>query len=125
MFIARCFASATEGMTQYDVANLYSRGLREDGIAGKQCAGFGGKMGRATARNNYSDETGEGEVLLIDAGTTVEGYETDITRCTVMGKPPEKIQRAFDTLRKSQDAALDACRAGHLLELLMMRRERL
>ena len=56
----------------------------------------------------------EGQVLLIDAGTSVEGYLSDITRCTVLGKTPEKIQRAFDTLRKSQDAALDACRAGHV-----------
>jgi Xaa-Pro dipeptidase len=31
-----------------------------------------------------------------------------------MGTPPEKIQKAFVTLRKAQDAAIDALRAGRV-----------
>jgi Xaa-Pro dipeptidase len=50
--------------------------------------------------------------VLIDDGCTVEGYCSDVTRTGIFGKPSEKIQRAFETVRKAQDAALDAARAG-------------
>jgi Xaa-Pro dipeptidase len=56
----------------------------------------------------------EGQVLLIDAGTNVEGYDSDVTRCTVLGKAPDKVQKAFETLSKAQAAALDAARRGRL-----------
>jgi Xaa-Pro dipeptidase len=56
----------------------------------------------------------EGDVVLIDGGCKVEGYESDVTRTSVFGKPSEKITRAFEIVRKSQDAALDAARAGRL-----------
>jgi Xaa-Pro dipeptidase len=107
------FATATEGMTQYDVANLYSRGLQKMGLPGGGALVLVGKWAAQPHGTTTPQKLQEGQVLLIDAGTTVEGYESDVTRCTVIGKTPEKIQRAFDTLRKSQDAALDACRAGH------------
>ena len=29
-------------------------------------------------------------------GTTVEGYQSDVTRMGVLGKAPEKLQRAFE-----------------------------
>src|SRR5260370_28822944 len=56
----------------------------------------------------------EGNVVLIDGGCGVEGYASDVTRTSVYGKPNEKISRAFELVRKSQDAALDAARAGRL-----------
>jgi Xaa-Pro dipeptidase len=56
----------------------------------------------------------EGDVVLIDGGCGVEGYASDVTRTSVFGKPTEKIARAFELVRKSQDAALEAARAGRL-----------
>ena len=40
--------------------------------------------------------------------------ESDVTRTGIFGKPTEKMQRAFETVRKAQDAALAAARAGKL-----------
>ncbi len=56
----------------------------------------------------------EGEVVLVDGGTSVEGYASDVTRCTVLGKPSDKLHRAFETVRKAQDAALATARRGRL-----------
>lgn len=108
------FASVTEGMTQYDVESLYSRGLQKMGLPGGGGLVLVGKWAAQPHGTTTPQKLLEGQVLLIDAGTTVEGYESDVTRCTVLGKAPDKIQRAFDVLRKSQDAALDACRRGRL-----------
>jgi Xaa-Pro dipeptidase len=56
----------------------------------------------------------EGDVVLIDGGTGVDGYASDVTRTGVMGKPSEKVKRVYEIVRKAQDAALDAARAGKL-----------
>jgi Xaa-Pro dipeptidase len=56
----------------------------------------------------------EGDVVLVDGGTSVEGYASDVTRTTVFGKPSDKASRAFETVRKAQDAALAAAARGKL-----------
>jgi Xaa-Pro dipeptidase len=55
----------------------------------------------------------EGTGVMIDDGTTVEGYQSDVTRMGVLGKPPEKLQHAFEIVRNAQNAALAAAVAGH------------
>jgi Xaa-Pro aminopeptidase len=37
-----------------------------------------------------------------------------VTRTGLFGKPPEKVARVYEIVRKAQDAALDAARAGRL-----------
>jgi Xaa-Pro dipeptidase len=54
----------------------------------------------------------EGMGVMIDDGTTVEGYQSDVTRMGVLGKPPDKLQHAFEIVRSAQDAALAAAIAG-------------
>jgi Xaa-Pro dipeptidase len=54
----------------------------------------------------------EGTILLIDGGCTVEGYQSDISRTFVLGKPTDKMKRVFDIERRAQDAALAAARPG-------------
>jgi Xaa-Pro dipeptidase len=50
--------------------------------------------------------------VLVDDGTTVDGYQSDVTRTGVYGKPSEKLKRAFEIVRGAQDAALAAAMAG-------------
>ncbi len=107
------FASVKEGMTQYDVSDLMSRGFQRMGLSGGGLV-LVGKWAAQPHGTTTPQKLMEGQVLLIDAGTTVEGYESDITRCTVLGKPPEKVQRAFEVLSKAQAAALDAAQRGRL-----------
>jgi Xaa-Pro aminopeptidase len=42
----------------------------------------------------------------------VEGYISDVTRTSVLGKPSDKLRKAFELVRKAQDAALAAAVAG-------------
>ena len=48
------------------------------------------------------------------AAALIEGYESDVTRTGVFGKASAKVQQVFEIVRKAQDAALDAARAGKL-----------
>jgi Xaa-Pro dipeptidase len=54
----------------------------------------------------------EGGIVLIDDGCTVEGYQSDISRTFVLGKPTDKMMRVFDTVHKAQLAALNTAKPG-------------
>jgi Xaa-Pro dipeptidase len=54
----------------------------------------------------------EGAIVMIDDGCVVEGYESDITRTFVYGKPSDKMKRCFDIVHQAQAAALAAARPG-------------
>lgn len=105
------FASLREGMTQSEVSALVTRAYKKVGLEGYAIVLFG----TAAALPHGSREEQvlrEGVGVLIDGGTRVEGYESDVTRTSVIGKPPEKLRRAFEIVRKAQDAALAAAVAG-------------
>jgi Xaa-Pro dipeptidase len=105
------FANLKEGMTQEQVSELVSAGYAKMNLRGEAMVLFGPSA--ALPHGSKQPRTlKEGDVVLIDDGCTVEGYWSDVTRTGVFGKPSEKIQRAFETVRKAQDAALDAARAG-------------
>jgi Xaa-Pro dipeptidase len=107
------FANLKEGMTQEQVSEFVAAGYSKMHLRGDAMVLFGASA--ALPHGSREPRTlKEGDVVLIDDGCTVEGYCSDVTRTAVFGKPTEKMQRAFETVRKAQDAALDAARAGKL-----------
>ena len=53
-----------------------------------------------------------GDVVLVDGGCRIEGFQSDVTRTVVLGKPTDKIRQVWDIVKKAQDAALAAARPG-------------
>ena len=54
----------------------------------------------------------ENQVILIDDGCTVEGYQSDISRTFVLGKASGRQHQIFDIVHRAQSAALAAARPG-------------
>ena len=107
------FASLKIGMSQNDIAHHVEAGFSKMGLHGDALVLFGASA--ALPHGSLKPQNlKEGEVVLIDGGCTVEKYGSDVTRMGVVGKPPENVSRAFEIVRKAQDAALDAARAGRL-----------
>ena len=105
------FASLREGMKQSEVSELVARGYRKMGLGGDAFVLFG--PAAAFPHGTHEDRTlREGDGVLVDDGTTIDGYQSDVTRTGVFGKPSDKLKRAFETVRKAQDAALAAAVAG-------------
>jgi Xaa-Pro dipeptidase len=106
------FASLREGMTQREVSELASRGYARMGLQGEASVFFGPSS--ALPHGSREEQVlREGIGVMIDDGATVEGYQSDVTRMGVLGKPPEKLQHAFEIVRNAQNAALAAAVAGH------------
>ena len=106
------FASLKEGMTQREVGGLLEQGFAKMGLQGGALVLFGPSA--ALPHGTREEQTlREGMGVLIDGGTVIEGYPSDITRTGVLGKPTAQLQRAFEIVRGAQDAALAAAVAGH------------
>jgi Xaa-Pro dipeptidase len=107
------FASLKEGMSQEDIGKLVEGGFSKMGLHGGALVLLGpsAALPHGTIK---SQKLKEGDVVLIDGGCAVEGYQSDVTRTGIFGKTPEKVSRVYEIVRQAQDAALDAARAGRL-----------
>ncbi len=55
----------------------------------------------------------EGDVVLIDTGCAMHGYQSDITRTYVFGEPTARQREVWDAEKACQLAAFEAARLGH------------
>jgi Xaa-Pro dipeptidase len=53
-----------------------------------------------------------GEVVLLDCGCSVEGYQSDISRTMVMGQASKQQRSVWDLVRRGQQIAFDTARIG-------------
>ena len=53
-----------------------------------------------------------GELTVIDSGAVVDGYRSDMTRTVSVGKPSEVAQQMWQVVQESQQAGVDAVKAG-------------
>jgi Xaa-Pro dipeptidase len=109
------YRSLKEGMTQHDFASLVEAAHSQLGFRGSA----GVQVGENSALPHGSAKpqvVREGTILLIDGGCTAEGYESDISRTFVRGKPSEptkdKMKKVFDIVHRAQAAALAAAKPG-------------
>jgi Xaa-Pro dipeptidase len=109
------FACFREGMTQRDVSSMISAAYRQLGVQGNAMAIFG-KYTAFPHGSVQPQQLREGDVVLVDDGCSVEGYQSDITRTIVFGKPTPRQKQIWDLERKAQDAALAAARVGATCE---------
>jgi Xaa-Pro dipeptidase len=105
------YRSLRDGMTQFEVGRLVEAAHDKLGFAGDALV----EVGEYSAFPHGSVQPQvirEGIPVLIDGGCKVEGYESDITRMFVIGKPPDKLKHVFEVVQRAQSAALAAARPG-------------
>jgi Xaa-Pro dipeptidase len=109
------FTTLHEGMTNGELANNISAAFKALGTSGGAMAIFG----KYTAFPHGSiapQKLREGDLVLIDDGVSVQGYQSDITRTVIFGKPTDRQKYVWDLERKAQDAALRAANVGATCE---------
>lgn len=100
------------GMTPADIGALMGEATRK----------LGGRvefnlvlLGEAAAYPHGSGKPQKvvsGEVILMDCGCTVQGYQSDISRTFVKGTAPDAVRRVWNQVRKGQDVAFAAAKVG-------------
>jgi Xaa-Pro dipeptidase len=107
------FANLNEGMSQETIGDLVTAGFSKMNLHGDALVLLGASAALPHG-SKQPQKLKEGDVVLIDGGCTVDGYQSDITRTGVFGKPSAKVQSVFEIVRKTQNATLEAARAGKL-----------
>jgi Xaa-Pro aminopeptidase len=54
----------------------------------------------------------EGDIIKLDFGALAAGYHADMTRTVAFGSPSTELRKVHDIVRASQQAGIDAVRAG-------------
>ncbi len=110
------FKSMKEGMTNQELgANVAAATKKLGGNADGALVIFG-KYTAFPHGSVQPQKLKEGDVVLIDAGCTVEGYTSDITRTTVFGKATQRQRDVWDIEKKAQNAAFAAAKVGATCE---------
>jgi Xaa-Pro dipeptidase len=100
-----------DGLTQREFGALISSAYGQLGFPGEASVMVGPSS--ALPHGTIQPQViREGQIILIDDGCTVEGYQSDISRSFVLGKPSDKMRRVFDIVHTAQAAALKKARPG-------------
>jgi Xaa-Pro dipeptidase len=103
--------SLKPGITNDQVSNLIAAAYRQTGFPGDASCQV--DAWSALPHGSLQPQViREGSIVLIDDGCTVEGYQSDISRTFVIGKPTDKMKRVFDTVHKAQTAARNTAKPG-------------
>jgi Xaa-Pro aminopeptidase len=103
--------STRDGMTQDEFAGNCATAFRALGVQGGIFCSFG-KYTAFPHGSSTPQKLREGDVVLMDGGCSVEGYQSDITRTFVFGKPTPRQREIWNLERKSQDAGFAAAKVG-------------
>jgi Xaa-Pro dipeptidase len=103
--------SMRDGMTQDEFAGNCSAAFRALGVQGGVFVSFG-KYTAFPHGSSTPQKLREGDVVLMDGGCSVEGYQSDITRTFVFGKPTQRQRDIWNLERRSQDAGFVAAKLG-------------
>lgn len=104
-------ASMRDGMTQDEFSGNCSAAFRALGVGGGVFCSFG-KYTAFPHGSSTPQKLKEGDVVLMDGGCSVEGYQSDITRTFIFGKPTERQREIWNLERRSQDAGFAAAKVG-------------
>jgi Xaa-Pro dipeptidase len=78
-------------------------------------AGYRGQIGRRSAWAHaiaHNIEFERGDMLVTETGAPVWGYNAELERAMIIGKPADEVRRLFDHVVAAQRVAFDALRPG-------------
>jgi Xaa-Pro dipeptidase len=103
--------SAHPGMSTHEFSALVAAAYQRVGFPGEASCETG--QYSALPHGSIQPQTiHENDIVLIDDGCTVEGYQSDISRTFVYGKPSDEMRLVFDTVHRAQAQALATARPG-------------
>ena len=100
------------GMTPDDIGRMMSSAMAKRGAAPEFTLIL---IGESSAYPHGSDKpqlVRPGEVVLMDCGCAVEGYQSDISRTIVMGEPTKQQRDVWNLVRRGQQIAFETVKVG-------------
>jgi Xaa-Pro dipeptidase len=111
------FPTLKPGMSQSEFSGNIAKAFRSIGFSGGAMV-IVGKYSALPHGSIVPQTIQEGDIVLIDGGTNCEGYESDISRTIVCGKPSARQIEVWNLEKKAQDAAFAAIKIGAPCEVV-------
>ena len=100
------------GMSQGDISQMMSETTRALGGSVQFSMAL---IGESSAYPHGSDKpqtVKEGDIILMDCGATVQGYQSDISRTFVFGEPTKRHREIWNIVRDGQAMGFEAASLG-------------
>ena len=110
------FATLKEGLTQFEFQSNVRAAFQALGAPGGSASVQFGKYTAFPHGSSTPQKLQPGDVVMVDGGCNVEGYQSDITRTTVFGKPSQRQIDVWNLEKKAQAAAFAAAQIGATCE---------
>ncbi len=110
------FAALAEGMTQFEFGRNVRAAFDALGAPGGSAGVQFGEYSAFPHGSIQPQKLKHGDVVLVDGGCSVEGYQSDITRTTVLGKASKRQIDVWNLEKMAQTAAFKAAQAGATCE---------
>jgi Xaa-Pro dipeptidase len=101
-----------KGMTPAQIGEIMNGATRKLGGRPEFALVLLGEASAYPHGTGKPQEVKKGEVVLMDCGCTVHGYQADISRTFVFGEANAEQRKVWNQMRKGQDIAFAAARIG-------------
>lgn len=110
--VMKAFSQAQLGMTELEVQRLvYDEILRQEASPTFAAVLFGEKSALPHAGPG-ARTLKKGDVILMDCGCSLDGYNTDMTRCGIAGVPTKEIEQVHSIVLKAEETAIEKITTG-------------
>jgi len=106
------FPRIRQGMRNTDIAALMAAATRKLGGAVEFNLVLLGEAAAYPHGSRKPQRVTSGEVVLMDCGCTVQGYQSDVSRSFVFGKANAEQRKVWEQVRRGQAIAFEAAKLG-------------
>ena len=110
----------TRGMTPKDIGAMMDAAHTALGATPEFALVLLGEASAYPHGSGQPQAVRDGEVVLMDCGCTVEGYQSDISRTFVFGEATAEQRKVWQQMRDGQQIAIEAARVGVRREVSTM-----
>lgn len=110
--IADVHGKLKQGMTPADIGALLERSMVQRGGTNPWALVLLGEASAYPHGSGKPQSVKRGEVVLIDTGCSVHGYQSDISRSFVWGTPTAEQRKVWDQVARGQQIANSAAQIG-------------
>ncbi len=109
----RICAAGLEGRSESEVANLLKDMIVEEGHdAVAFCIVAAGPHGSRPHHDPGTRRLARGDLVVLDYGGSIDGYNSDITRTLAVGDPGPEARAVYEAVRAAQETGVRAVRPG-------------
>ena len=101
-----------EGMSQGDLSSIIMKTQNELGGSADFALCLFGTSSAFPHGSKQPQQLKQGDIVLMDCGCLVEGYNSDITRTIVFGEPTKRQQEIWSLEKAAQSAGFAAAKLG-------------